>query len=420
MKKLSSLSLAILLAVSVVTSFIATNANAADGQKKEQEKLTVTPKVGKLLDEALTFNSKRQYDEALAKVTEARAVPNKTPFEEFKINQVAGNSLSGARRYVDAAAVFEKILDSGMLPADQVEAYTKSIIQIYINVNQNNKLLEYLPKWIKNHPNDTEMIYDLALAQDHTGQFNASRDTLEGLISSAEKSGQRPKEEWLKNVVFISYKMAGNKVDKPTLALIQKTLHYYPTPDLWQNMLAAMKDELSNNDEVSFQLYRLMLAVGALKSADDYTELAQLANHFGLPAEGVNVLQAGFDNKVLGVGASKEQDIRKLAWMKKNMEADKAELPSVEQKASASSSSGQEDVLLGEDYIGYGRYADAISAIERGLKKGGIKNPDQAQMALGIAYYDNKQKDQARAVFKKIPESSDIKRIADLWILHIG
>jgi Flp pilus assembly protein TadD len=101
------------------------------------------------------------------------------------------------------------------------------------------------------------------------------------------------------------------------------------------------------------------------------------------------------------------------------MDADKAELAAEEQKARAATD-GQADVLLGEDYIGYGQYAQAIETIERGLKKGGVKRPDQAQMALGIAYYNNKQKDQARATFKQVPSSSELKRIADLWVLHIG
>ena len=417
MKKFSSFFLATLLAVSVVAALTAVNASAAE--EKKDQKQTVSPKVGKPLQEAITLNSKRQYDEALAKINEARAVPTKTPFEEFKINQVAGNSLIGARRYADAASIFEKLLDSGFLPPDQAEVYNKSLIQLYMQTRNTAKLQEYIPKWLKAHPNDIEMQENFARLQFQVGELKQAREILENLISSAERSGQRPKEEWLKDVVSISYKMAGNKVDKATMAVIQKALHYYPTPVLWQNLLAGMKDDLGSNDEVSFQLYRLMLSVGALKSADDYTELAQLANHFGFPAEGVNVMQAGFDAKILGVGETKEQDVRKLAWMKKNMDADKAELPNEEKKA-AEAATGQEEVLVGEDYIGYGRYADAIAAIESGLKKGGVKNPDQAQMALGIAYYNNKQKDQARAAFKKVSESSDLKRIADLWILHIG
>jgi len=212
--------------------------------------------------------------------------------------------------------------------------------------------------------------------------------------------------------------LSDGKLDKPALAVIEKALHYYPTPALWQNMLAGLKDQ-QMTDALKFQVFRLMLTVGALKSGEDYVELAQLANSFGFPAEGVNVLNAGFAAKELGEGDAKERDNRKLTWMKKNLDVDKAELPAEEQKAKASAD-GQADVLLGEDYIGYGQYAQAIEAIERGLKKGGVKKPDQAQMALGIAYYNNKQKDQARSAFKQVPATSDLKRIAELWMLHIG
>ncbi len=413
MKKLFSLIAALSLSSFVIGSLISTSAFAAEEQK-------VSPKVGKPLQEAITAYTKKQYDEALVKVAEARAAADKTPFEEFKINQVAGNALIGAKKYPEAAAVFEKLLDSGMLPADQVEVYTKSVIQIYMQINQNAKLLEYLPKWIKNHPNDTDMIYSLALVQEHAGQFKASKETLDGLITSAEKAGQKPKEEWVKSLVFIQFtKLSDSKLDKPALSVIEKALHYYPTPALWQNMLAGLKDQLTDNDAVSFQLYRLMLAVGALKAADDYIELAQFALHSGFPAEAVNAMNEGFNSKVLGEGDAKERQTRLLASMKKAADADKVELPSVEQKARAAAD-GQEDVLVGEDYIGWGQYAQAIEAIERGLKKGGVKKPDAAQMALGIAYYNNKQKDQARAAFKQIPSSSDLKRIADLWQLHIG
>ena len=410
MKKLSIFTAVIAFQLLLITCFVG-SVHAAEEQK-------VSQKVGKPLQDAITAIQKKQYDEALAKTKEASAVPEKTAFEDFKINQVMASALVGARRYGDAAAIYEKLLDSSFMPADQVESYTKNVIALYIQVNNNAKLLELLPRWLKSHPNDTDMAYTLALAQFHIGQLKAAKDTVEGLISSAEKAGQRPKEDWLKFLAQVDYKLADNKMDKTYLAVVEKSLRYYPNPIYWQQLLYGLKNQ-EMSDSARFQLLRLMLAVGVLKSGDDYTELAQLANSFGLPAEGVNVLNAGFAAKQLGEGDTKEMENRKLIWMKKNMENDKAELPQVEKRAQAAAD-GQSDVLLGEDYIGYGQYEQAIEAIERGLKKGGVKKPDQAQMALGIAYYDNKQKDQARAAFKQVPATSDLKRIAELWILHIG
>jgi len=411
MKKLSS----ILAAVSLSVLFVAVGIPSVSVAAEKRE---VSQKVGKPLQEALTLIGKRQFEEAMRKVDEAKAAPEKTPFEEFKINEVAANILMNQRKEGEAAAMYERLAESSFAAAEQVEIYSKGAIALYARTNNTAKLLDMLPKWIKNHPNDTDMMFTLALAQSKAGQQKAAKDTLEDLIKGAEKAGQRPKSEWLLNLANITYKMAGNKWDKNSLAIVEKSLRYYPNATLWQQMLGGMKEQ-QMNDGVKFQLYRLMLAVGALKSGEDYTELAQLANSFGLPAEGVNVLNAGFASKDLGEGDSKERDNRKLMWMKGLMDKDKAELPAEEQKAKASTD-GNADVLLGEDYIGYGQYSQAIEAIERGLKKGGIKKPDAAQMALGIAYYNNKQKDQARAAFKQVPASSELKSIADLWILHIG
>jgi len=412
MKKLSIFTVAVALQVFLVTSFVGGLAGAAEEPK-------VSPKVGKPLQEAITATQKKQYEEALAKVKEASAVPEKSAFEEFKINQVTSGALIGLKRYSDAAAVYEKLLDSSFMPADQVELSTKIIIQLYMQNNQNAKLLEYLPRWIKTHPNDNDMIYSLALVQLHASQLKPAKDTLEGLISNSEKAGQRPKEDWLKSLAVVNYKLADNKMDKAYLSVVEKSLHYYPNPTLWQQMLSGLREQQGNNDTLNFQLYRLMLAVGALKSADDYIELAQFANHFGYPSEAANVMTAGFAAKVLGDGDEKERQNRLLASFKKAADSDKAELPQIEKRALAAAD-GQTDVTLGEDYIGLGQYAQAIEAIERGLKKGNVKKPDQAQIALGIAYYNNKQKDQARAAFKQVAATSELKRIAELWVLHVG
>jgi len=407
-----------LISIIAVSLFSTLFALSAVSPAYAAEKREVSQKVGKPLQEAQTLIVKKQYEEALKKIEDARAVPDKTPFEEFKINEFAANVLANLRREGEAAAIYEKLSESSFMTPEQAEMYAKGAIAMYVRTNNVNKLLELLPKWIKTHPGDSDMIFTLALTQSKAGQQKAAKDTLEDLIRTAEKAGQKPKQEWLMNLANISYKMAGNKWDKNALGVVEKSLRYYPNATLWQQMLGGMKEQ-QMNDGVKFQLYRLMLAVGALKSGEDYTELAQLANSFGFPAEGVNVLNAGFAAKELGEGDSKERDNRKLVWMKGLMDKDKAELPAEEQKAK-SSADGNADVLLGEDYIGYGQYAQAIEAIERGLKKGGIKKPDAAQMALGIAYYDNKQKDQARAAFKAVPANSELKSIADLWILHIG
>ena len=47
---------------------------------------------------------------------------------------------------------------------------------------------------------------------------------------------------------------------------------------------------------------------------------------------------------------------------------------------------GDSDVKLGAAYLSYGENDKAIEALQRGIGKGGVKDPDEAGLLLGIAY----------------------------------
>lgn len=396
---------------SAVTLLPATPAVAADEQK-------VGAKVGKPLKEALDAGQAKQWDKAIAKLKEAEAVSDKTPYEEFKINEIYSWAYIQQKRYAEAATVYEKQLNSGFLSPADTDTYTKQIAQMYLQTKNNAKAAEYLQRYLKAHPNDADMTAVLGQLQYQSGQLKPAMETFSTLVSSSEKAGQRPKEDWLKLMYRVSYQIAGNPnpLDKSTLAIVEKLLRYYPNETYWSALLAGMKSQ-QMSDATRFQLDRLMLAVGNMKDADEYISLAQLANNAGYPGEGLAVLDAGYAKGVLGTPAGKDREDRLKASISKLADADKAALPALDKKARAAAT-GQDDAVLGEAYMGYGRYPEAIEALERGIKKGGLKKPDQAQIALGLAYLRSGQEEKARAAFKQVSADSELGRIASLWVLH--
>ena len=160
-----------------------------------------------------------------------------------------------------------------------------------------------------------------------------------------------------------------------------------------------------------------MLSVGTMKTPEEYFGLAQLANNAGFPGEGLSVLNTGTAKGVLGAAAGKDREERLRASISKLADADKAALPALDKKARAAAT-GQDDVSLGEAYMGYERYPEAIEALERGIKKGGLKKPDQAQIALGLSYLRSGQTEKARSAFKQVSGESELGRLASLWVLH--
>lgn len=406
-----SLNLAVLGAIAMLP---ATSAAAADEQQK------VGAKVGKPLQEALTAGQSKQWDQALVKLREADAVADKTAFEQFKINEIFAWVYINQKKYSDAAGVYEKLLDSSYVSAADADQYTKQIAQMYLQTKNNAKAMEYLQRWLKAHPGDADMTAILGQLQYQSGQQKQALDTFNGLVSTTEKAGQKPKEDWLKIMYRISYQLAGNAntLDKPTLNIVEKLLRYYPNETYWSALLSGLKMQ-QNSDAYRFQLDRLMLSVGTLKDPNEFIEMAQLANNFGYPGEALSVLQTGYTKGIIGAGAGKEREDRLKASITKLADTDKAALAALDKKARAAAM-GQDDVILGEAYMGYGQYPQAIEALERGLKKGGVKKLDQAQIALGISYLRAEQVDKARAAFKQVPADAELGRIASLWSLHAG
>jgi Tfp pilus assembly protein PilF len=79
---------------------------------------------------------------------------------------------------------------------------------------------------------------------------------------------------------------------------------------------------------------------------------------------------------------------------------------------------GEPHVQLGRAYLGQGRYAEAIEALQAGIKKGGLENPEAARLDLGIAYLKNEQKRQAQQLFAAVERDSEWRDLAQLWRLY--
>jgi hypothetical protein len=55
--------------------------------------------------------------------------------------------------------------------------------------------------------------------------------------------------------------------------------------------------------------------------------------------------------------------------------------------------------------------------IQEGIRKGGLKHPDDAQLHLGIAYLLGGQKEQAIRVFKSVQGTDGAADLARLWAI---
>jgi len=77
-------------------------------------------------------------------------------------------------------------------------------------------------------------------------------------------------------------------------------------------------------------------------------------------------------------------------------------------------------VQVGAAYISYGQNDKAVAALTKGIAKGGLKSPDEANLLLGIAQLRQRNSSAAQQSFDKVASSSNsgYARLGKLWALR--
>jgi tetratricopeptide (TPR) repeat protein len=380
-----------------------------------QGKPKVSKAVGEPLKAAQAAVAKKQFDVALAEIKKAQAVEKKTPAEEYQIDEFLAYVYGQQKDFPKAAAVYERMLNSGQMPAETIDEKTKLISQLYFQGKEYKKAVEWTKRWLEKHPGQEEMTAQLAYAYFLTDDFKNSGAVIGPLINSIEKNGRTPKEDYVKLLLSANFKQD----DKDGIAdSLKKMVRYYPKPEYWENLLDIYRRK-NTSERVTLGYYRLMNDVGILKEKGDYMEMAQLGLEAGVPGESQQVVESGMSSGILKSADKTEQGRydRLLAAAKKQATADRASLPQL-QKDAEKAKTGQAEVGLGQAYMSYGQFDEAIAAIERGIKKGSLTDVDEAQVSLGIAYLRKGQKEQARQAFKTVKPDSKWGDLAELWSLR--
>jgi tetratricopeptide (TPR) repeat protein len=416
MTRVRSIAVAISLAFGTIVPAVTLLAPAAQAaeDKGGGNKIT-TKEVAKPLKAAQEAMQKKQWDAALTAIKQAQAVEKKTPFEAYQIDEFMGYVLIQQKKFGEAAPVFERMLNSGLMPADQVDERTKTVAQLYFQVKDYNKAATWSKKWLEKHPNTEDMGILLGQSQYLLNDYKGAAATMTTVVNNAEKAGRKPDENWIQ-IVMSSHFKQDNK-DGIGDAL-KKMVRYYPKPEYWDNLLDIYRRK-EGGDRVTLGYYRLMNDVGVLKDAPDYVEMAQLAMDAGVPGEAQEMVQKGIQSGVLKSDDKTVQGRydRLLAGAKKQSDLDKSQLNQLQAEADKAAS-GQASVGLGQAYLSYGDLDKAIAAMEKGISKGSVTDIDEAQVSLGIAYLKKGMKDKARDAFKAVKNGSKWSDLAELWSIR--
>jgi tetratricopeptide (TPR) repeat protein len=414
MKKRLAAVLSLALGISALSSALIVMPGEAQAQEAKKEAQRVGAKVGKPLKAAQDAMKKEDWDTALAKTLEADALPEKTAFESYQIDEFLGFIYLKKADYVNAAVAYDEMLQSGLVPPEDMPDRVKIATQLNFQIKNYPKAIEYGKRWIEatggtgSEP-DSLVAQAYFIEDDYANALTHAKNAIE----IARRNGEPVKEPWLQ----IALACYNNNDDMANVAVaLEDLVREFPSKKYWEQLLGVSQRVEEQDDRVTLSLYQLMFELDALRRDVDYVEMAQLAIQAGVPGEAVKVLEKGFENKIL-----EEEDVQRrkalLAEARASAQADQKSLAGLETEAKAAKA-GQADVALGSAYLSYGEYEKAAEALRRGMGKGGVKRPDEAQIVLGRALLKVNQPEEALKAFVAVPDSSKFARVADLWEIY--
>src|SRR6185437_13110533 len=339
---------------------------------------------------------------------------NRTPIDDFEINNFLGNIAIKLNDHVTAEVAFSAMADSPDIPETERAATFRIATLLSTEQKHFDKGIKYGKAFVAlgGAPDDT-VLASMSEAYYYMKDYAAAETAGKQAIAAAP-AGKAPNQNAM-TVVF-GAEIQLKKQDEAVKTL-EQMVDYYGKPDDWGQLVRSAFGIPGIKQADDLNLFRLELATKASIEPADYDTIAQLAIQMGYPVEAQAALEAGISaGKVTNSGKTAAT----LANARTRAAKDRATLSSFEATA-AKSPNGELDIKLAQTYFGYGRYADAVTAARRGLGKGGAKaDANEANMVIGMALAMQGNSADAQAALNNVKGSPATVRVAHLWSLYAG
>jgi len=371
----------------------------------------VRPEVGKPLQAAQALIKQRKGREALSEIAKAEAVSGLTAQEKLVIAQMKGSAALAAGDNDAVIRAYEPLLEGGARTANSTQM-VQAVAVAYYSKKDYAKAASWTQRYFKEGGSDPQMRTVLLQSYYLGNDCNAVSKMLGSAVES--ESGKKPSEEELQILAncYLRQKDTGGYV-----AAIEKLVVYYPKKEYWTDLLSRVQKKPGFSDRLGVNVYRLRFATGNAGTANDYMEMAQLAVQGGTPAEAKIIIDKGYANGVLGKGDQADRQKRLKDLVEKAV-ADSQKTRAQDEADALAAKDGNDLVKIGLNYVYEGNAAKGISLVEQGIKKGGLKRPEDAKLRLGEAELHAGQRQRGVQTLKDVKGTDGTADIARLWVLY--
>ena len=403
---------------------------ADDDKKKKKRRRTKLPskKAQKILQQLQPLIEAEAWDEAVMLLTPMGNLESKfTSTDRSKMHYYFGYIYFSSEEYPKAEQAYKNLMKEEDSSDQERLGALYSLSQLSYIAEDYKQAINYLLEWMDLEENPSADSYSLLSTTYYQLQdFKKSKKNIEIAIEMQEsldipitrlvldangnplvdengnETGEREETgETRKGVAKENHyllKMAlfsELKQDLDILPIYEVLVQWYPKKQYWTQLSGLYGQQERSMDQM-----------GALEAAYDdklldkqreFLALSQLLFMFENPRKAAEVMQDGFDQKIV---KEEEKTLKALAqYWHASRELTKAK--PYYQKAAKVSKEGELYIFLGQVHFGLDEFKEAREAIKQGIKKGKLKDEAAAHMLLGQVLFENQEWDLATESFRK-------------------
>ena len=401
--------LAVIVGVMAFGSAGAQKATDEDRDKtKTKQAQAVSKEVYEKIQKAQEMVDEKNYNGALKSLNNLYNPDKLTEYEQANVLNYLGFVYYNMDDPKNAIRTYERMLAIPTLEPQMAKQTTFTMAQLLTMEENYQKALTTLDKWfvLETNPAPEPFILKAQILY-NLSRYKEMVAPIENAMDVARARDKPVKEDWygLLNFAYFQQENYTKVRDIQKILLVN-----WPKARYWKSLAGAFTE--LGEDEKLIYAYDSAHTQGMLEKDTEFVTMAQLYLQAEVPYKAGKLLEEKMN---AGIVSKSEKNYRLLsqAWMLA-MEDEKS-IPAL-QAAAKLASHGELDQRLANAYLNVGNYTECVNSANNAIRKGGMKNPDNMQISLGMCQYNLRRYSAAKTAFRAAAKTPRSQRTSNQWI----
>ena len=380
----------------------------ANAQQAVRQAQAVSRSVFEVLEESRNLIDEQKLTAACDILTARIAKGKLTEYELANLYQYLGfchHSAGDTRKAIDA---FSDVLNIPSIEVSMRKSNLYTLAQLLTVAERYTESLDRQNEWFELEPKPAPgsfIFYAQTLYQ--LARYKDMIEPIEAALVIAKDRNTQEKEEWYSLLSFAYFQQENYaKIRDINKLLISK----WPKKRYWLYLANAYRE--LNDEERFFSSYESLYLQDLLDKESELVTMAQLYMQNDVPYKAGTLMEEELARGRIK-RSGKNFRLISQAWTLAREDSRSVEPLKM---AARLNDNGDLYIRLANTYLNLGQYEACIEAARAGFEKGGLKNPDYAEISIGMCFYNVQKYADAIRAFRRAAKVPRSAATANQWI----